>query len=63
MSGRKEFVEEIIEVCKKHGYSISHEDSTGLFLIEEYSEVNSRWLRESLNVAKEIEEWRNGGKK
>ena len=59
MSGRNEFVEEIIEVCKKHGYSISHEDSHGLFLIEEYSESYSRWLRESLNVAKEIEQWKN----
>lgn len=27
------FVDEVIEVCKKHGFTIGHEDSQGAFVI------------------------------
>ena len=38
------FLTEIIEVCKKHKLSISHEDSQGGFLIVNYKEQYARWL-------------------
>ena len=38
------FIAEIIEVSKKHGLSISHEDAHGAFEIENYDEENSKWL-------------------
>lgn len=41
------FVAEIDAVCKKHNMSISHEDSHGNFLIEEYNEFNIGWLEQA----------------
>ncbi len=41
---KDDFIKDIIEVYKKHGLSISHEDSHGGFLIKEYSDENARWL-------------------
>jgi hypothetical protein len=38
------FLHEIAAVCKKHGFSISHEDSHGAFVIEAYDEANIDWL-------------------
>jgi hypothetical protein len=38
------FLEDIGAVCKKHGYSISHEDFQGSFEVEAYSEANRDWL-------------------
>ena len=44
------FLDEIIEVCKKHGLSISHEDEQGAFLIEDYDEeMYSNWLRQAID--------------
>jgi len=39
------FVEEIIQVCKKHNISISHQDHHGAFEFPKYDEENSEWLR------------------
>jgi hypothetical protein len=39
------FIEEVIAVSKKHGFSISHEDGHGAFEIEKFSESNASWLR------------------
>lgn len=39
------FIEEVISVSKKHGFSISHEDGHGPFEIEKFSESNASWLR------------------
>jgi FAD/FMN-containing dehydrogenase len=39
------FFKEIEETCKKHGYSISHEDGHGSFEIEKYSDDNIDWLK------------------
>jgi hypothetical protein len=39
------FIAEIEAVCRKHGLSISHEDSQGGFLIEPLNERNIEWLR------------------
>ena len=41
----KRFLKDIENVCKKHGYSISHEDGHGAFEIEKYSDDNIDWLR------------------
>ncbi len=41
------FITEIIEVYKKHGFSISHEDSHGGFLIEKFDMYNVEWLQEA----------------
>ena len=38
------FLSEIIEVCKKHDLSISHEDYNGAFEIELFSQDNIDWL-------------------
>lgn len=38
------FLEEIKEVCIKHGLSISHEDGQGGFIIQKYDEFNIDWL-------------------
>lgn len=41
------FIEEVIAVCQKHGFSISHEDCHGGFEIEKADERNFDWLREA----------------
>jgi hypothetical protein len=41
------FIESIIKLCKEHGFSISHEDGQGAFVIEEADEGNFDWLREA----------------
>ncbi len=38
------FLADITVVCQKHGFSISHEDSHGAFLIESYSGDYDQWL-------------------
>ena len=44
MSKVDEFISEILEVCKKRGFSISHEDGHGSFEIVNYSSKNSDWF-------------------
>ena len=45
------FFNEIESVCRKHGYSISHEDGHGSFEIEEYKDSNIDWLKNAnLNI-------------
>ena len=45
------FMKEILDVCKKHGLSISHEDGHGNFIIEEYSDNYSEWFKNAeINV-------------
>lgn len=41
------FLEEIEAVCRKHGISISHEDSQGAFELESFSEDLMAWLKEA----------------
>ena len=43
----RKFLEEIDEVCRKHGLSISHEDGHGAFIVEKYNESNIDWLFEA----------------
>jgi hypothetical protein len=46
------FLNEIIEVCKKHNLSISHEDRYGNFEIEKLSQINIRWLLNAKDLTK-----------
>jgi len=39
------FIEDVLSVCRKHGFSISHEDGNGAFVIEKFNEADSDWLR------------------
>lgn len=44
------FIEEVLDVCKKHGFSIGHEDGHGAFEIEKFNESSSSWLRNAHDV-------------
>lgn len=46
----EKFLKEIDETCKKYNLSISHEDTHGSFIIEEYSKENIEWLRQAYCV-------------
>jgi hypothetical protein len=39
------FIGEVIAVCRKHGFSISHEDTHGAFIVEPFSEDRAKWLQ------------------
>lgn len=43
----EEFLNEIIEICKKYNLSISHEDCQGAFQIVKYDDFYTRWLLEA----------------
>lgn len=47
----EKYLEEIDEISKKYGLSISHEDGQGAFIIEKYDKLNIKWLNDcSLNL-------------
>ena len=39
------FIDEIVEVCKKHNFSIDHEDGQGGFIITTFNILDSGKLR------------------
>ena len=41
------FMDDIEQVCRKHGVSISHEDEHGSFVLEPFSEEGMTWLRDA----------------
>lgn len=41
----EKFLEDIIQVCERHGFSFSHQDSQGAFIIEEFDDNNIKWLK------------------
>lgn len=41
------FLDDIFDVYKKHGLSISHEDSQGAFIIEGLYTQNINWLKDA----------------
>jgi len=41
------FLAEVIEVCRKHGMSISHEDGWGAFEVRNFNESDAEWLKEA----------------
>jgi hypothetical protein len=44
---------DIKEVCKKHGLSISHEDGQGGFIIDHYSDKDIEWLFQASDKTQE----------
>lgn len=46
------FLAEVIEVSKKHGLSISHEDAHGAFEVKEFSESSADWLMNAHDVTR-----------
>ncbi len=38
------FLSEVIAVCKKHGFSLSHEDCHGGFIVTEFDQDAADWL-------------------
>ena len=42
------FLNEIVDVCKKHGLSISHEDGHGAFMVVPLSPHCVEWIKQSL---------------
>lgn len=42
------FLKEIVKVCKEHGFSLSHEDTHGAFIVEKYDKDNIQWLMEAM---------------
>ncbi len=47
------FIEEILSVCAKHGFSIGHEDGHGGFEIHPHDESLAEWLREAHALVEE----------
>ena len=41
------FLKEIDEVCQKHGFSLSHEDTQGGFIVEKYHRDFVEWLQQA----------------
>lgn len=41
------YLEELIEVGRKHGFSLSHEDSQGGFLVKKNDPNLEEWLRDA----------------
>lgn len=41
------FIADILEVYKKHGLSIAHEDNHGAFMVEDYYEYNVDWIKQA----------------
>ena len=45
----KNFMKEYEELCIRHGMTLSHEDSQGAFIIDEYDKDNVEWVKSALN--------------
>lgn len=41
------FLDEVADVCKRYGLSISHEDGHGSFIVEEFKQDNIDWLNQA----------------
>jgi len=38
------FLNDVVDICKKHGFSLAHEDTHGAFEVHLYDEQNIAWL-------------------
>ena len=47
------FLQEVVEVCKKHGMAIGHQDSQGAFVVEAFTQESVEWLLDAV-VSKEL---------
>ena len=41
------FLDDIVDVYKKHNLSLSHEDLFGGFIVQEYKEKNVKWIKQA----------------
>ncbi len=48
------FLEEINEVCKKHGFGICHEDYQGSFIIEKHIEGSSYFGEHNTSIGSTV---------
>ena len=46
-SRSEEFLNDIVEVYKKHNLSLAHEDIQGGFIIQDFKEENVVWLKQA----------------
>jgi hypothetical protein len=46
------FLNEVIELSKKHGLSISHEDGQGAFIVKEFDDYSAGWLMNAFDDTK-----------
>jgi hypothetical protein len=49
----EDFYNDLINLYKKYGVSISHEDGHGGFILEKYNEFNVDWIKEA-SVTQEV---------
>ena len=42
------FLEEMAEVCKKHGMALGHEDNHGAFIVVPYDKLNVQWMLDAV---------------
>ena len=42
---KEDFIEDILEVCRKHNLTLSHEDAHGAFVVEELDGMHIKWIR------------------
>ncbi len=47
------FLEELVEVSRRHGLSLGHEDGHGAFLVEDLKERNLEWLLQAYDETEE----------
>jgi len=49
------FLDEVVAVCKKHGFSIRHEDDQGGFIVTGYGKDSVDWLMDaSVDMSEEV---------
>lgn len=53
----EKFFDELFVLYKKYNLSISHEDSQGAFIIEDYKESNLEWIKDAIVKIKDCGEW------
>jgi len=41
------FIEDLLAVCRQHGFSVSHEDQHGAFIVESFDEELARWVQQA----------------
>jgi hypothetical protein len=47
------FLREVIGVCRRHGFSIGHEDTQGAFLVQKWDPKTADWLLAAADERKE----------
>ncbi len=44
------FLEEVLRVCERHGFALSHEDQQGALQIVDWSKGDPDWLRDATDL-------------